>query len=43
MAGVEIDARQAKEWLDAGKAVLVDVREPDEMPASTSPAHDWYP
>lgn len=29
-AVTEIDARTAKQWLDAGDAALVDVREPDE-------------
>lgn len=31
MTTLEIDAQQAKQWLDSGDAVLVDVREPDEF------------
>ena len=44
VAGVkEVDPRTAKQWLDAGEAVLIDVREPDEHARERIPGASLSP
>ena len=40
---IEVDAPTVKSWLDEGRALLVDVREPDERAAEFIPESDAMP